>query len=372
MIEKQTYSLYAHTHRFDTNEKCQAYLMQTRWKDGIPTCPKCENNKMNYYLKTRNVYKCSECYTQFSITQGTIFERTKIPLTQWFLAIFIFTTNKRGISSCQLAKWLGVKQHTAWFMLHRLREGIKEENNIILHGIVEADETYIGPKVNRDNRLQMARKIHEAEQDRIHGLTRSKRLKMGDKKKRGRKKGSTKEVLQQKAIDRGGRKYYSHHTERVPFEKGAVILGMVEQSGRVVMKKLGINFRSVTRENVYPHLLNHITRESIFVTDQLNVYAETGKFFAEHRTVNHDVGYVINDIHINGIENNWMHLKKTIKGTYFHLSYHHFEGYLNEITYRWNRRKESEKFLFEDFIPLAIHKSITYKSLIRRNIKLVA
>lgn len=320
---------------------------------------------MNYYLSTRKIYKCSNCRKQFSVTKGTIFEKSKVPLQKWFLAIYLFTINKRGISSYQLARTLGLKQHTAWFMLHRLREAMKNENEIILNGIVEADETFVGPKISRDKRLQVAKRLHEEEQEKLVGHSKYKLGKKGKVegyRKPGRKKGSTKEVLEQKKIERGGTPY-SSKPNRVPFEKGIVILGMLERGGRMVIKNLGINGKSVSKANIYPHLKKHITEHSTLITDQLNVYDDTKYLFAEHLTVNHDVGYVVDGIHTNGIENCWKHIKKTIDSTYFHIAYRHFEGYANEISYRWNRRTLPEASLFEDFFDLAIDKKITYNEL---------
>lgn len=358
-----------HTSRFNTDKKCRDFLFQMKW-DGKPACPKCGNNTMNYYISTRKVYKCSSCYRQFSLTQGTIFERSKIPLTKWFLAIYIFTTKKRGVSSIQMGKWLGVKQQTAWFMMHRLREALKEENNIILSGIVEGDETYINPKVNRDKRLLAKKKAHDEEQekrDKVHGYDRKRRERYGIKLKRGRKAGTTKEVVQQQLIERGGKKYSSRTpSNRTPFEKGTVVLGMSEQKegGRLVMKKLGINAKSVTKENIFPHLQNHISKDSTFMTDQLNLYKTTNEFFKKHLSVNHMIGHVINGVHVQNIENAWKHLKKMIEGTYFHLSHKHFDRYLDENTFRWNRRGDSLESTFKSFMPLTIGKRLTYEELI--------
>jgi len=285
------------------------------------------------------------------------------------MAIYLFTTKKRGVSSCQMAKWLEVKQHTAWYMLHRLRAALDQENEIVLSGIVEADETFVGPEIQRDLRLQVAKRKHDKEQDRLQNYSEGQRLKMGIKKKRGRKKGSTNEVLHQKMIDRGGTLYDSHEhrlLERFQFEKTVVILGMMEHKGRAVMKILGRSKKDVTKKNVFPLLEKHITSNSILITDQLNLYDSTSKLFTEHLTVNHDKGYVIDGIHINNIENAWMHLKKMIDGTYFHLSYHHFEKYLNENTYRWNRRNESERNIFDSFIPMLAGKTTTYKKIITK------
>jgi transposase-like protein len=360
------YSLHTHNKRFGTNKQCQDYLVQVLW-DGKPKCPRCENSSMNYYLKSRKIYKCSKCYKQFSVIQGTIFERTRIPLRTWFLAIYLFTTKKRGISSVQMSKWLGIKQQSAWFLLHRLREAVKDENDIVLNGIVEADETFVGPDVRRDTRLQKLRSEHYAKQEAIHGMTPTKKYnhnrKHGIKSKTGRPKGATKEFMAQKRKEKGN---------RIPFERHTVILGMTEKNGRIVMKELGHSRKDINQENVFQHLRGHITSDSILITDESSAYVNSSNFFSKHKTVNHDIAYVIKGIHINNIENAWNHLKKVIDGTYFHLSHRHFSRYLNENTYRWNRRNESEKALFESFISFAADKRITYKKLIGKDVNKVA
>jgi len=352
-----------HNARFATNQACHDHLLQKRW-GGKPQCPTCGNDHLIYYLSTRNIYKCSECYKQFSVTQGTIFHKSKIPLTKWFQAIYFFTTMKRGVSSIQLAKWLGIKQHSAWFLLHRLREAMKDENNIILQGIVEADESFFMPKIGRDKRLQIAKSIHDKNQEKLNGLTKSQRYRLGIKLKRGRKKGTTKEVIEQQKLERDGKPYSSKTpSQRVPFEQGAVLLGMIEQRGRVVMKVLGPDDRSITRDNIFPLLKKHISANSILHTDQLNLYDTTNEFFAGHFTVNHKKTYCENGVHTNDMENAWKHVKKMIDGTYFHISFHHVKRYISENTYRWNRREQTEREIFEDFFSLVSEKRITYKEL---------
>ena len=368
----ETYSLCEHASKFGTDQACHDYLVQARW-NGKPQCPKCDNYHMNYYLSKRKVYKCSKCYKQFSVTQGTIFEKSKIPLNKWFLAIYLFTVNKRGISSIQLGKFLGIKQQSAWYMLTRIRTSMNTENETILCGVVEADETLIAPKVNRDKRLQIAKRIHDDEQDRIHGYSRRKRIKSeGGTRKVGRKKGTTKEIVEQNKMKRDGKPYRSK-PDRIPFEKGVFVLGMLERNGRIVLKKLGINRKSVSNENVHPLLKAHISESSVFITDEHHVYDKTSDFFLEHLSVNHQISYCVDGVHSNGIENVWGHLKRMVSGTYFHFSYHHADGYLNESTYRWNRQKDSEQTLFEDFIPMVIGKNITYKEIkIKKENKLAA
>jgi hypothetical protein len=289
------------------------------------------------------------------------------------MAIYLFTINKRGISSVQLGKMIGVTQRTAWFMLHRLREALKEENNIMLKGVVEADETFIMPKIGRDKRLQAAKFIHDKEQDRIHGLTKKQRLRQGIKQKRGRKKGTTKEVVHQMKIDRGGKAYRSDLPSiKTPFEQGAVVFGMMEREGRIVLKRLGTDIRCITKENIFSLLQKYIESNSTLITDENKVYQDTTELPYNHFSVNHTIGYVIDDIHTNGIENVWKHLKKLIDSTYFHVSKHHFVRYLDEYTYRWNRRCETEKNVFESFFSKTIGSRLTLKRLKQKEVRTAA
>ncbi|MGQ0828401.1 MAG: IS1595 family transposase [Bacteroidota bacterium] len=360
VIEQKTYSISTHLVRFDTDQKCFDYLVQTRW-NGRPQCHKCGNNHMNYYISTRKTYKCSSCCQQFSITQGTIFEKSKIPLTKWFMAIYFFTTMKRGVSSCQLAKMLGIQQKSAWFLLQRLRVALKNENNIVLQGVVEADETFVGAKIQRDLRLRMAKISHDAEQEKIHGMSEYKRNRYNRENgvidKGGRPKGATKAFMEQKRLEKG---------ERTTFERHTVVFGMMEKEGNVVMKILGNNRKSISSENIYPLLKKHIANGSTLITDEAGLYTQID--FLNHLSVNHKRHYVTEEgVHINNIENAWKHLKKAIDGTYSHISSAHFEKYLNENTYRWNRRNESEQSLFDSFIPLISGKRVTYEELTNRD-----
>jgi len=229
------------------------------------------------------------------------------------------------------------------------------------------------PKVSRDKRLQARKFVHEAEQIKLRGHTRHQRLRAGIKLKPGRKKGTTKEMVEKMRKERNGAPYKSKKpSTHVPFEQGTVVFGMIERGGRIVMKKLGTDSRCVTNTNVTNHLRKHIKSDSIFITDESPIYFDADKLFAEHHTVNHQKGFVINGIHNNTVENAWKHLKKMIDGTYFHISFRHFDGYLGENTYRWNRRDDSLRVQFESFLPLVIGKRITYKEMIKEEDKLAA
>lgn len=129
--------------KFKDEDTCKDYLAQMRWGDSI-TCPHCSSTKI-YRFSTRKLYKCGTCRKQFTVRVGTIFEDSKLPLQKWFLAIYLATSLKKGVSSVQLSKYLGITQKASWFMLHRIRYAIQSGTFIKpMGGIVEADETYVG------------------------------------------------------------------------------------------------------------------------------------------------------------------------------------------------------------------------------------
>ena len=356
------YGIKSHEARFGTEEQCRDYLSQLRW-DGQPTCqdPDCGNKYMNYYITSRNIWKCSRCRKQFSLTKGTIFESSNLPLAMWFKAIYYFTIHKRGVSACQLARDLEIERKTAWFMLHRLREALNNDNSLNLDGEIEVDETFIGPKIGRDTRLQRMKKIHDAEQERIHGMSKGKARRILGPRKRGRKKGSTKEVLEQKRIEK------ERKGERITFEQPIVVFGMLQRNGHVHLQALGRSEKAATQESIFPILQKHVTSKSIIFSDQWNLYDATSEIFKDHQSVNHDEGYVIRGIHINGIENVFKHLKKMINGTYFHMKLHHFNSYLREQSFRWNVLEKSDKEKLDAYLPNLLGKRLKYGELISRN-----
>ncbi len=354
------YGLKSHEKRFGTEQKCRNYLVRLKW-NGRPTCDRCQNNHMNYYLKSRGTWKCRNCSHHFSVIKDSIFESTKLPLTTWFKAIYFITTMKRGLSSYQLARILEVQQRTAFFMLHRLREAMKDEN-IVLNGIIEADESHFGPTISKDTRLQRMKKVHDKMNEEKFGMTKSKKRRLrGKPTKNGRKKGSTKEVLAKKKKER------EKLGERIPFEQDIAVLGMVERgkAGKAVLKVLGRSEKSKTKENIYPYLKKHINPSATLFTDEWNLYDDTSKLFKDHQTVKHrDKEFVRGMVHTNTIENLWLHFSKMIKGTFFHLSLRHFQKYLTEHSFRWNRLRNNDKEKVDSFFDGILGKRLKYKDLI--------
>lgn len=145
--------------KFSTEQACIDFFVQLRWQ-GVPQCPECGWNK-TYKIDSGKRFKCANntCYKKFSVTVGTVFESSNIPLTTWFPAIYIIASHKKGISSVQLAKDLGVTQKAAWFMLHRIRESLKADNSFLLGGTVQVDETYMGGKETNKHVGKKSKKV---------------------------------------------------------------------------------------------------------------------------------------------------------------------------------------------------------------------
>lgn len=149
---------------FEDQQACVNAIAFLRWADGVPTCPRCAN-KDHYWLDTQKRWKCKKCGRQFSVKQGTIFEDSPLSLDKWLMALWMLVNCKNGVSSHEVAKDLGITQKSAWFMLHRLRLALRARSFEVKlggegGGAVEADETFIGPKLRR---------MHKSKRDRYEG-----------------------------------------------------------------------------------------------------------------------------------------------------------------------------------------------------------
>ena len=268
---------------FNDEDMARLYLESIRWPQG-PVCPKCGSTAKHYALQPKEgfkeharkgVWKCKECRKQFSVTVGTVFERSHIPLNKWLLATFLMNASKKGMSSHQMHRMLQVTYKTAWFMTQRIRFAMKTifPTDEKFSGVVEADETYVGGK---------------------------------GRGKRGR--GSVKKTP---------------------------VFSLVERNGRVmstpVGRVTGANLKSIIRQNV--------DRSTIIMTDDFSSYNGLGRDFAEHHVINHSAKeYVRGNVHTNTIEGYFSLLKRGIIGTYHHVSKHHLHRYLSEFDFRYNRR----------------------------------
>ncbi|MCJ8209385.1 IS1595 family transposase [Mucilaginibacter sp. RS28] len=289
---------------FNDKQTCLDYLIKLRWPNGA-TCPFCSHDKVYHLQGANKRYKCAKCRKHFSVTKGTIFENSVIPLQKWFVAIYLITSHKKGISSVQLAKDVNVTQKTAWFMLQRVRHALKMRSFNSpekIGNVVEIDETYVGGN---------------------------------DLNRHANKKKSA-------------------------FDTKTIVLGAIERKGEVRLKVVP----QATIEHIIPFVVKNIKTDSVLMTDEWTAYNRMGKVF-EHLTVNHSQGvYVQGSSHTNTIENFWGVLKRGIYGIYHQVSAKHMQNYLEEFAFRFNNRKTTEAERFNKMVSLSKER-IKYADLIR-------
>lgn len=272
---------------FHDADKAREYLEDLRW-NGEPVCPHCGGIEKIYPIKGKTarpgLYKCGDCRKQFTVTVGTVFENSRVPLNKWLAATYLMASSKKGVSSKQLERTLGVTYKTAWFMSHRIREAMREDNNSPFGGsgqIVEVDETFYG----RDTSV----------------------------KPKGQKKG---------------RGY--HHKHKV--------LSLVERGGRVRSEHVP----AVNADTLRPILDEQIAEDSIVYTDEAAQYTKTKTpMFKNHDYVSHGIGeYVRGNIHTNTIEGYFSIFKRGMKGIYQNCGEQHLKRYLCEFDFRYNYRQK--------------------------------
>jgi transposase-like protein len=300
---------------FATEEQCQKFLFEQRWSNGV-TCPKCgEIGVKVYKLKTGRL-KCASCRSPFTVRVGSIFEDSPVPLQKWFLAIYLCTSLKKGISSLQLSRYIGVTQKTAWFMLQRIRHVFETGSFEKLTGEVEMDETYIGGKDSNKH---------------YH-----KRLKQ--------------------LTGKGAQGHGSKNSK-------APVVGMVERGG---------NIKAVATKDTGSGTLMRLVRKNIDIdatvyTDEHMPYRTLPKIGYKHESVNHSAKeYVNGKASTNTAEGFWSHLKRGIDGIYHHVSAKHLQLYCDEYTFRWNTRDMTDGERFEAWFGNIDGKRLQYKNLTRK------
>lgn len=274
---------------FSTEDKCREYLEQQRW-NGTPACPFCGSLNVCRFSNGK-IFKCREkqCRQKFSVTVGTIYQNTKIPLAKWFLATYILSVHSKGISSLQLSNWLGVTQKTAWHLNHRIREMLTDKAPELLEGICEVDETYIGGKLSN---------IHAKKKEALKGL-----------------------------------------------DNKTMVFGAIQRDGKVRTKVIS----QTNLENISAAIEDFVLPDSFLVSDEHHAYNKVGQKY-KHRKVNHkSKEYVRKEdilVHTNNIEGYWNILKKQIVGIHHSVSPKHLERYCNESAFRYNNRKvfQDERF----------------------------
>jgi len=299
---------------FSDVDNCLKFLAERRWKDGV-TCPTC-GRKDVAFMATRRMWQCKTKHSksQFSVKTGTILEDSPLGLDKWLPIIWLLSGCKNGISSCEVARDLGVTQKTAWFMLHRIRYAMQDEQTGGKIGgpgcEIEADETYIGGK---------ARNMHQGKRDK------------------------------NRQLDNFGK---------------AIVSAVLERHGEVRAKVIP-NRRKAA---VQAHVREHVEVGSTVYSDELKSYEGLDEY--THQVINHAETYVNGQIHTNGMENFWSLLKRGLKGTYVSVEPFHLFRYVDEQVFRYNNRKDmTDAERFELLCTKITGKRLTYDELIAKEAK---
>jgi len=293
------------TQYFSDNNVCVEYLTNMRWKGNV-TCAHCKHDKVYELKGATKAYKCAKCRKLFSVTKGTIFENSPIPLQKWFIAMYLLLSHKKGISSCQLAKDISISQKSAWFLLHRIRFAVQSKSfEMPATSIVECDESYFGGKEKNKHK--------------------SKRIE--------------------------GSQGRSSKTKTPVF-------GLVERNGRVVAMKVP----DTQKHTIQPIIDAHVVVGAKVMTDEWQAYKGLDNRF-KHGIVKHGEGiYVIGEAHTNTIEGFWSQLKRSIYGCYHQCSAKHLDAYIDESETRYNTKDLLDYERFENVITLT-DKRLTYSNL---------
>ena len=299
-------SLFDLMKAFPDEQACIDHLKSIRWAKGA-FCPHCGKKRI-YTFSDKQTFKCADCRARFSIKVGTIFADTKLPLRKWFMAIWLITNHPKGIASTTLAKDLDITQKSAWFVLNRLRHAARTKSfnaRLRLRGKVEIDETYVGGK---------------------------------SKNRHGRRSGTG-----------GGA------SGKTP------VVGAVERKGDVIARVLNAASQPELQSFIHDVVS---TRAELLVTDAHPAYASLIGF-PQHEIVNHNKGeYRRGDAHTNSIESVWALLKRQIVGIHHWVSPKHLNKYVDEMTWRLNRRGLTVTDRMNDLFTCVDGGKLSYKALI--------
>jgi transposase-like protein len=286
--------------KYSTDEKCRETLMHLRWPDGVK-CLRCESENVGP-VSDRKVFVCYSCRYQFSVTVGTIFNDSHLPLTVWFFVTYLMTESRKGISANQIKRMLGISYKTAWYLCHRIRKAMAEADGHMLTGTVEVDETYIGGK-QRGHKGQLKRK--------------------------------------------------------------APVIGIRERDGHLHF----IHASDVNQQAVYDIIARNVDKTvDVIMTDESRLYNfDLTKYRGKHEAVNHSADEYVryeNGVCVttNAVESAFSLFKRGIVGAWHKVSVKHLQAYLQEMTWRFNNRKNP--YLFRDTLQKLIASDVLeYKKL---------
>jgi transposase-like protein len=263
---------------FGTEDKCRELLVRLRFPEG-PRCLRCKGPAVELATE-KQLFYCKDCDYQFSVTSGTVFNDSHLPLAKWFLTTHLLCEAKKGMSACQVQRTVGMSYKTAWYLCHRIRSAMVESQKEMIGGAVEIDETYIGGNARR-------------------GLPRTEKQ---------------------------------------------VVIGIRKRNGELRL----LHVDSATSETIRKVMADNISEDvEVIVTDESPIYpyAFTVNQKKLHKTICHSKEYVVGDIHTNTVESAFSLLKRGIVGTWHKVSAKHLPAYLEEMSFRFNRRKNPDLFL---------------------------
>ena len=301
-------NLISLTSYFSTQDKCRQAIIESRWPDGDIVCPYCGG----HHCKTRRDgrFRCPKCGKNFSCLVGTIFENTKVSLVKWFVAMYLISSHKKGVSSHQLGRDIDVTQATAWHMLYKIRRLYPQTDDEMFRGEVECDEVYIG-----------------------------------------------------------GKEKWKHKSMRTPHTQGrstltkTPVFGMMERS--VFINKKGEEepmsyvhafvVEKTDKATLQPFIQQFVEEGSLIITDELNAYNGLEEIGYDHDVVKHgEEEYADGNIFTNSIEGFWSHFRRMITGCYHNVSDEHLQSYIDEAVFRWNTRKMAESDRFDHMFRKSI------------------
>ena len=279
---------------------CLEAVSKAKWPKG-PECPACQSKRLSF-IRTRLMWTCLECRKQFSVKVGTIFEDSAIGLDKWLTAMWLLANCKNGVSSYEVGRALKVTQKTAWFMLHRIRYAQHHGTVNKMTGTVEADETFIGGK---------ARNMHaDKRAEKIHG--------------------------------------------RGP-EGKAIVFGLLDrETGKVRTSVVGTR----RKHHLHREIRDNVAPGAELNTDALKSYDGLDEY--THKVIDHAEAYVDGTVHTNRLENFWSLLKRSIKGTYVSIEPFHLFRYLDEQSFRYNERHDTDAQRFQKVLNSVAGKRLTW------------
>lgn len=299
-------SLVSVMNYFRDDQVCKDALAQARWSDGDVVCPYCGEH--HCVTRKDGRYRCKKCMRNFSVLVGTIFENTNLPLSKWFVAMYLISSHKKGVSSAQLARDIEASQASAWYMLQKIRLLYAQYDTESFSGVVECDEVYIG-----------------------------------------------------------GKEKWKHQSMRTPNTRGrstktkTPVFGMVERSkdDGGVTKVHAFKVDKVDRETLHTLIGQFVDKGTTVITDELQGYKGLDELGYRHGMVNHGKEqFVDGELSTNSIEGFWAHFRRMIVGCYHNVSDEHLQQYIDEACFRWNTRLMGEtmrfKMMFERSVGLVV------------------